>query len=265
MTMLPTTPMTTPTETESVPPPLPNPAALLERTRLCRGRLHAAKSASVLRNLRTVEQEKTLLLADYRPGPLDGAGRPGGPVPADHYVDLARPALAALDAVGGFESAISSAEQLSAELSAAFTSLDTALRAADGVSDEALDPGRVELLTSIRRQLDGARREHLALLEDLEDAKMLTRSFLVKAERLRSAAIAVTYDRIVADIAADLDRARRRVDAIRASTPSAVEPVRALAARWEARLGEPVRLPKIIWPAKGGPFDPPELGESEET
>ena len=56
-------------------------------------------------------------------------------------------------------------DQLSAELVAAFTALDTALRAADSVSDEVLDPGRVELLTTVRRQLDGARREHLALLE----------------------------------------------------------------------------------------------------
>ena len=72
------------------------------------------------------------------------------------------------------------ADQLSAELVGAFTALDTALRAADSVSDEVLDPGRVELLTTVRRQLDGARREHLALLEDCDDARLLARPFREK-------------------------------------------------------------------------------------
>ena len=55
--------------------------------------------------------------------------------------------------------------------------LNAGFRAADGVSDDILDPGRVELLTTLRRQLDGARREHPALIEDLEDARLLTRPF----------------------------------------------------------------------------------------
>jgi len=248
---------TTQTPSDLVPPPLPNPAALFEKARLCRGRLHAAKSAGVLRNLRSVEQEQTLLVSDYHPSPFDGIGRAGGPTPADRYADLARPALAALDAVGGHESAIAAAEQLSAELAGAFNALDTALGAADGVADEVLDPGRVELLTTIRRQLDGARREHIALLEDLEDARLLTRSFLAKAERLRDAAIAVTHERIVRDVRAALDRARLRVDAIRASTTSAVGPVRDLAARWATRLGQPIRVPTILWPKSADPFAPP--------
>lgn len=140
-------------------------------------------------------------------------------------------------------------DQLSAELVGAFTALDTALRAADSVSDEVLDPGRVELLTTVRRQLDGARREHLALLEDCDDARLLARPFREKATRLRDGA--------------DLDHARRRVDAIRASSPSAVEPVRALAARWEARTSQPVRLPAIVWPKGTDAFAPPTLTEEK--
>jgi hypothetical protein len=47
--------------------------------------------------------------------------------------------------------------------------------------------------------------------------------------------------------------------AIHGSGDEETAPARALATRWQARSGEPVPLPTIRWPAKGGPFDPPTL------
>jgi hypothetical protein len=145
----------------------------------------------------------------------------------------------------------------------AFRILDTALAAADREGDALLDPGRVEMLLDLRRRLDAARLEHAGLIGDLEDARPLKRSFVAVAERRREAAISVVYERIVHDRRAALDRLRQHVAAIHGSADEEKARVRALAARWAACLGQPVRVPIIKWPAKGGPFDPPLLEEAE--
>jgi hypothetical protein len=245
---------------ELTPAPLPDPVALLDRARTCRGRLHSTKSASVLRNLRSVDEEKVLLASDHLPTGYEGMGRPGGPVPGDRYSAMIRPALVALDAVANHEAAIAEAEQVSAEIGGAFDTMDTALRGAEGGGDALLDPGRVHQLTALRRQFDGVRLEHIALLEDLVDARLYVRSFITKAERLRDAAVMVIHEQIVQDVRAALDSHRQRVAALCATAIEGLDPVRTLVGKWIER-GQPVRLPRITWPATGDPFAPPTLME----
>jgi hypothetical protein len=67
----------------------------------------------------------------------------------------------------------------------------------------------------------------------------------------------------VSGIGADLDVARKRVEAIRARAPEEAAPVHDLAARWAARLGRPLPLPTLRWPAKADPFAPPVLEQAE--
>ena len=199
-----------------------------------------------------------------RPSPFDGAGRPGGPALADRYAGLLTPATAALDGVERFERALREGAQLTIELAAAFERLDTALQAADHEDSEIMDPGRIEQLTILRRQLEGARREHTALLTDLDDARPLRRAFIAKAERVREAAISVLFEQLVTDRRAALDRLRQHWLALHGGGDEETALARALAARWEARTGQPVRVPTIVWPKKtGDPFAGPTLEGAE--
>jgi hypothetical protein len=257
---------TTTTETPAVTPPplpLPDPDALREKTRACRAELHGAKTTSLLRGLCSLEEEKVALRADVQPTGFEGAGRPGGPTPGDRYAAYLRPALAAITALDRYETTIAAAETVSVALAGAFAQLDGALRTAEGESDEILDAGRVEHLLHLRRQLEAARLEHAGLADDLENARPLRRSFSEKAARLRDAGVAVLYEQLVNDRRAALARLRQHWEVLHASGVEETVAVRDLAARWEARLGQPVPLPVLRWPGKGGPFDPPVLEEAE--
>ena len=257
-----TPPTTTPAPPDPVPAPLPDPAALLERTRGSRAELYRATRTRLLRGLSTIDEEKATLRAEGHPTGFEGVGRPGGPAPGDRYAAYVRPALAGLEALDRYEAAVTAAEALRAELAGAFARLDGALAAAEREGDEVLDAGRVEHLLDLRRQLDAARLEHTGLVGDLDDAQPLRRSFVAKAERLRDAAIAVVHERLVHDLRTALDGARTRVEALRARAPEEVMPVRALVARWAARTGQPVPLPTLRWPTSGtDPFAPPTLVE----
>jgi hypothetical protein len=188
---------------------------------------------------------------------------PGGPARGDRYAVFIQPALAGIEALDRYDAAITAAEALLAKLTAAFAMLDTALTAAEGEGGEVLDAGRVERLLYIRRQLDAARLEHAGLIGDLEDARPLKRSFLAKAERMREAAISILFEQLVSDRRVALDRLRQHVVAIHGSADEETAPVRDLVAAWEARLGQPVRLPTIKWPKGADPFSPPTLVEPE--
>jgi hypothetical protein len=242
---------------------LPNIKDLLQEERECRTVLQDATRTRVLRNLGTTDEEKASLLANHRPTGQEGIGRVGGPSPADRYTTFLSPAFATLDALEKYEQAIAAAETLLVEHAAAFDILDTAVRAADNERNEILDPARVEYLLDLRRSLDAARHEHAGLVDDLENARPFRRSFQAKAERVRDAAVSVIHEQIVSDLRAALDNERQRVAAIHAYAPEAVAPVRGLVARWAARTGQPVRVPKIKWPVKGGAFDPPVLEAAE--
>jgi hypothetical protein len=90
--------------------------------------------------------------------------------------------------------------------------------------------------------------------------------FPVAQERTLQIAVAtarVLLRRQANTLRVDLERLRAATAARREQPNPAVAEAVAVAERLAERLGRRVFLPKITWPAKSGPFDPPVLQEAE--